>query len=181
VADLRLACTQLADPASVKIEGLVHDLQPSIPPGMQESAAFALCRVSGEGIEAKAAITAAGAIPALVHLLASDSPGVRGTAVWALGHLASGHTANQSAVVAAGAVPLLVQLLRPASNTSTIHQRAAVWALGSLAAEHTANQTAIVAAGAVPLLVQLQGSTDANVRGLATATLATLRYLGSLV
>jgi hypothetical protein len=75
VEDLRLACTQLADPASVKIEGLVHDLQPSITPGMQGSAAHTLEFMSRVGgLEAKAAIAAAGAIPALVHLLASDSP-----------------------------------------------------------------------------------------------------------
>jgi hypothetical protein len=42
VQDLRLACTQLADPASVKIEGLVHDLQPNMSPGMYWSATRAL-------------------------------------------------------------------------------------------------------------------------------------------
>jgi hypothetical protein len=31
VGELRLACTQLADPESVELEGLVHDLQPNTP------------------------------------------------------------------------------------------------------------------------------------------------------
>jgi hypothetical protein len=69
VQDLRLACTQMADPASVKIEGLVHELQPGIPPGMQERAAYALLDLSRRGGLEKAAIAAAGAIPALVQLL----------------------------------------------------------------------------------------------------------------
>jgi hypothetical protein len=131
VQDLRMSCTVLADPASVKIEGLVHELQPSRPV-MQELAADDLMHhhnMSREGgIEAQAAIAAAGAIPGLV------------------------------------------QLLRPAS-TDIYVQRAAASALGSLAAGHTPNQSAIAADGAVPLLVQLQGSTDADVRELATETL----------
>jgi hypothetical protein len=60
VQDLRLACSQMADPASVELEGLVHELQPSIPPGMQADAANALKNMSQEGgLEAKAAIAAA--------------------------------------------------------------------------------------------------------------------------
>jgi vacuolar protein 8 len=170
VQDLRLACTQLADPASVELEGLVHDLQPGIPPGMQDNAATALYNMShAGGHEAKDAIAAAGAIPALVHLLASDSSAVRGKAAWALGSLADGHAQSQAAIAAAGAIPALVQLLRPAS--STFVQRAAASALSSLAAEHTPNQAAIAVAGALPLLVQLQGSTDASVRAHASAAL----------
>jgi hypothetical protein len=113
VADLRLACTQLADPASVMIEGLVHGLQPSIPPGMQQVAANDLMHMSQEGGLAKNAIVAAGAIPALVQLL---RPGplalaqVQRAAASALGRLAAGHAENGSAISAAGAVPLLVQL-----------------------------------------------------------------------
>jgi hypothetical protein len=113
VQDLRLACTQLADPASLKIEGLVHDLQPSNPPYMQEGAATALITLSQEGgLEAKAAIAAAGALPALVQLLASDSKEVREAAAWTLSFLARGH-AQQAAISFAGAIPGIVQLLRP--------------------------------------------------------------------
>jgi hypothetical protein len=36
VADLQTACTQLADPRSVVIEGLVHELHPNLPPGVQK-------------------------------------------------------------------------------------------------------------------------------------------------
>jgi vacuolar protein 8 len=176
VQDLRLACTQLADPASVELEGLVHDLQPGIPPGMQDNAATALYNMShAGGHEAKDAIAAAGAIPALVHLLASDSSAVREYAAWALGDLAHGHAQSQAAIAAAGAIPGLVQLLRSASlhltYIFTYIQRAAAGALGDLAEGHTPNQSAIAAAGAVPLLVQLQGSTDAEVRANATTAL----------
>jgi HEAT repeat protein len=172
VADLRLACTQLADLASVEVEGLVHDLQPNMSPDMLTNAADVLRDMSNAGgHEAKAAIAAAGAIPALVHLLASDSPEVRAYVAQALGSLARGHPQSQAAIAAAGAIPGLVQLLRPASTTDPLVQRAAAGALGDLAAEHTPNQSAIAAAGAVPLLVQLQGSTDAEVRANATAAL----------
>jgi hypothetical protein len=133
--DLRLACTQLADPASVKIEGLVHNLQPSIPTHMQRGAADALYSMSREGgHEARAAIAAAGAIPALVQLL-RPGPGpvallsfVQRAAANVLCNLAAEHTPNQSAIAAAGAVPLLVQLqgrldgsVRAAATAALLH------------------------------------------------------------
>jgi hypothetical protein len=170
VEDLRLACTQLADPASVKIEGLVHDLQPSIPPYMQANAATALMDVShAGGHEAKDAIAAAGTIPALVQLLASDSPAVRRQAAWALSHLARGHAQSQAANAASGAIPALVQLLRPQSGAGV--QEESANALRDLAAGNTPNKAAIAAAGAIPLLVQLQGSKNADVRASATGAL----------
>jgi hypothetical protein len=75
VEDLLLpTCMQLADPASVELEGVMHELLPSMPPGVRESAAYALANVSAEGgPEAQAAIVAAGAIPALVQMLGSES------------------------------------------------------------------------------------------------------------
>jgi hypothetical protein len=173
VQDLRQSCTQLADPASVKIEGLVHELQPGIPPGMQGGAAYALYNmIQVGGHEAKDAIAAAaGTIPALVQLLASDSPAVPGNVAWALVSLARGHPQSQAAIADAGAIPALVQLLRPGPARDILVHHAAASALSSLAAEHTPNQSAIAAAGAVPLLVQLQGSTDARVRDTATRAL----------
>ncbi|KAG1671990.1 hypothetical protein FOA52_013363 [Chlamydomonas sp. UWO 241] len=36
VTDLQAACTQLADPSSVVIQGLVHELQPNMPRDVQE-------------------------------------------------------------------------------------------------------------------------------------------------
>ncbi|KAG1673215.1 hypothetical protein FOA52_013095 [Chlamydomonas sp. UWO 241] len=38
VADLQTACTQLADPSTVEVEGLVFELRPNMPPGVQEDA-----------------------------------------------------------------------------------------------------------------------------------------------
>jgi hypothetical protein len=49
VQDLQLSCPHLlAAPPSVEIEGLVHDLQPSIPPDMQEGAASAVAPYDDE-------------------------------------------------------------------------------------------------------------------------------------
>ncbi|KAG1653916.1 hypothetical protein FOA52_004554 [Chlamydomonas sp. UWO 241] len=45
VPDLQLSCTQLAAPPSVEVKSLVHDLQTSIPSGMQTSAADDLTRM----------------------------------------------------------------------------------------------------------------------------------------
>ncbi|KAG1659809.1 hypothetical protein FOA52_002145 [Chlamydomonas sp. UWO 241] len=70
---LQLTCTQLADPASVEVEGLVHELQPNIPPDTQEGAALVLGDLSVVP-EAQTAIAAAGAIPPLVRLLGRHSP-----------------------------------------------------------------------------------------------------------
>ena len=71
VEDLRLACTQLADPSSVVLEGLVHELQPSRP-GTPWLSAYTLCSRAGYGAQHQSAITAAGAIPLLVRLLGAD-------------------------------------------------------------------------------------------------------------
>jgi hypothetical protein len=70
VEGLQLA--QLADPQSVKIEGLVHELQPNIRPLIQQMAAGALRDLADHGAQTQAAITAAGAIPALEWLQESS-------------------------------------------------------------------------------------------------------------
>ncbi|KAG1675160.1 hypothetical protein FOA52_003383 [Chlamydomonas sp. UWO 241] len=99
VQDLRLSCTQLAAPLSVEIVGLVHELQPSIPHDMQEGAADALARMmmQEERLAAQDAIAAAGAIPALVQLLASDSTAEgKAAAADTLGNLTLLHLQNQN-------------------------------------------------------------------------------------
>ncbi|KAG1652765.1 hypothetical protein FOA52_005959 [Chlamydomonas sp. UWO 241] len=50
VKDLRLACTQLADPASVELESMVHNLQPNMPPDAQEGAAQEATNTIDEGV-----------------------------------------------------------------------------------------------------------------------------------
>jgi hypothetical protein len=87
-----LACSQLADPQSVELQGLVHELQPNMPTIMQDDAAFDLMeRTDNEdSFEAMHAIAAAGAIPALVLLLGSDSSEVQ-MFKCSLGNLACDH------------------------------------------------------------------------------------------
>ncbi|KAG1652763.1 hypothetical protein FOA52_005957 [Chlamydomonas sp. UWO 241] len=147
--DLRLACTQPADPASVQLEGLVHDLQPNLLPIVQAKAARTLADASVDGgLEAQTAIVAAGAIPALVQLVGSASPeDVQAAAAWALGNLALNHAQNQAAI--AGAILTLVKLLGP-DSTALMHVRVA-HALRCLAADNAQNQADIAAADAVPL------------------------------
>ncbi|KAG1661155.1 hypothetical protein FOA52_002530 [Chlamydomonas sp. UWO 241] len=69
----RVSCLQLAHPASVELEGLAHQLQPSMPPGVQAGAARAL-GVRAITDQDKADVAAAGAIPPLVQLLGQYSP-----------------------------------------------------------------------------------------------------------
>jgi hypothetical protein len=52
VEGLQVACSQLAAPSSVELEGLVHELQPSIPPGMQARAARVLAKLLGPELAA---------------------------------------------------------------------------------------------------------------------------------
>jgi len=60
----------------------------------------------------KAALAAAGAIPALVRQLGKDSrKAAQQNVVIALVHLADGNADNQAAIEAAGGVPALLQLL----------------------------------------------------------------------
>ncbi|KAG1680181.1 hypothetical protein FOA52_000294 [Chlamydomonas sp. UWO 241] len=51
VDDLQLTCTQLADPASVELEGLVHELQPSMTPDIRTAALEELADIAEEGME----------------------------------------------------------------------------------------------------------------------------------
>jgi hypothetical protein len=77
-----LQLTHLADTQSVKFEGLVHELLPNMPHGMQWEAAYALRNLAAQNT---AAVTAAGAIPALEWLQeSSPSAAVRHAAARAL-------------------------------------------------------------------------------------------------
>jgi hypothetical protein len=71
VQGLQLTCIHLADPQSVKIEGLVHDLLPNMRPHIQSHAAWTLIDLAANSGQ-QAAITAAGAIPALEQLQESS-------------------------------------------------------------------------------------------------------------
>ncbi|KAG1676976.1 hypothetical protein FOA52_014853 [Chlamydomonas sp. UWO 241] len=104
--DLGLTCTQLADPSSVVVPGLVHALQPSIRPDSQARAADELMRIALEGgPDAHAAIAAAGAIPALVQLLGSDTLAVISAAACVLCLLAATGDQNRASIVQASALP----------------------------------------------------------------------------
>ncbi|KAG1666567.1 hypothetical protein FOA52_000534 [Chlamydomonas sp. UWO 241] len=131
-----VTCTQLADPSAVELEGLVHDLQPSIQPFMQQNTVLGILHMlSGEGIESRQdAIAAAGAIPCLVQLLGpGSSADVHETSADALAALAENDHIH-SAISAAGAIPALVKLLGPESSADV--QIAAAGALYNLANHH---------------------------------------------
>ncbi|KAG1662169.1 hypothetical protein FOA52_006388 [Chlamydomonas sp. UWO 241] len=158
VEDLRLACTQLADPVSVQLEGLVHDLQLNMSADSQEAALGSLTDMIDDedgGCEAQTAIAACGIIPALVQLLLEpeSSADVQEAAAGTLGWLADGHSRNQTACATAGAIPALVQLLGSVSGARV--QTAAAGALGILACDHFRNQAYVSDAGAIAALVQL--------------------------
>ncbi|KAG1663338.1 hypothetical protein FOA52_004100 [Chlamydomonas sp. UWO 241] len=173
VQDLQLSCTELADPSSVALKGLVHGLQPSIPPDMQLDAAFnlAMMIMTGrcpDGQDVTQDVVAAGAIPALVNLLGHDSTAETKTGAAIILHLvaanhlsAANRTENQAAIAAAGAIPALVLLLGEAAWSNSPApmrmQEAAARALHNLAANHAGNQAAITAAGAIIALVRLRG------------------------
>jgi hypothetical protein len=170
VADLQLA---LADPASVTIEGLVHELQPNIPPDVTMEAADALRELGKQSSDNKVAIFAAGAFPPIVLLLSDVSEDVQFSAARALRSLVTGHAALKSAVAASGAIPPLVLLLRHLSEDVRLQ---ASDALRNLAGNHLANAAAISAAGAIPRLVQLLGpaGSSACIQASAASTLRNL-------
>ncbi|KAG1670666.1 hypothetical protein FOA52_010941 [Chlamydomonas sp. UWO 241] len=180
--DPQLTCTQLAAPSSVELAGLVHTLQPNMPPDMQKDAAEVLAYMIDDedveaALEARDAITAAGAILAQVQLLGPDcSTDVQAAAARVLHKLADDHAQNQPAISAAGAIPALVQMLGP--DCSAEVQEEAASALATLAEEHTHNQAAITSAGAISTLVRLLGpDSPAGVQMAAAATLDCLAAL----
>ncbi|KAG1660175.1 hypothetical protein FOA52_005275 [Chlamydomonas sp. UWO 241] len=169
VEGLQQTCKQLATLQSVEIEGLVHELQPNILPDRQTAATAALAKMvhsNADRYKVQDAIAAAGAIPALVHLLLEPESlaDVLREAAGALADMAAGHAQNRATITAAGAIPLLVQLLGPESSAGV--QQEAARALFDLAARHAQNQGTINDAGAVPALLKLlRPESSANVRG----------------
>ncbi|KAG1663801.1 hypothetical protein FOA52_004359 [Chlamydomonas sp. UWO 241] len=111
VEDLQLSCTQLAHPSSVELQGLVHEIQPSMPSGVQQGTARSL-GLWANTAQKRSAVAAAGAIHPLVQLLGQRSTAeVHAAAAGTLDTLAAGDAANVAAITAAGAIPQLVQLL----------------------------------------------------------------------
>ncbi|KAG1657798.1 hypothetical protein FOA52_008188 [Chlamydomonas sp. UWO 241] len=184
VADLQLTCTQLqasgtssSSPPSVALQGLVHELQPSLPPNVQCSAANSLGNLAAHHyVHSQAFIAAAGAIPALAQLLGPESStGARQAAVRALGNLADGHVQNKAAITAADAIPHVVLLLGP-GQSAHVH-KAAADLLNHLALDHAQNKAAITAAGAIPAFVQLLGSEPAaDLQKAAAGALGNLAF-----
>ncbi|KAI3432711.1 hypothetical protein D9Q98_004254 [Chlorella vulgaris] len=116
-------------------------------------------------------IAAAGAIPALVELLASSCAAVQEAAAEALERLAA-DACQQIAIAAAGAIPALLQLLEGSSSWTVHSTAAAVLLLSRLCSNNKSNQQA--AAGATPALVRLAGSFIPEVRTAAASALGAL-------
>ncbi|KAG1655971.1 hypothetical protein FOA52_009398 [Chlamydomonas sp. UWO 241] len=181
VADLRLSsCPELADTDLVVLEGLVNELQRSMPPGVQKAAVCFLrrCtdaeRVSGDVMPLSwAAIAAAhGAIPSLVQLLGPESSSdLQVEVARALCNLAKDGAQMQADIVAAGAIPPLVQLLGRGISADVQHEAAR--ALWKLAAGHAHNQ-AVIAAAIQPLVQLLGPDSTARVQEMAAAALRAL-------
>jgi hypothetical protein len=127
LGDLKLACTQLADPSSVVLEGLVHDLQPGIPSDHQESAIDYLENYDHEFAGNR--VAAAGGILPLVKLL-DHSPGkmCRRQQQSHLRTWLHGHADNRTAITAAGAI------LREDGSMARV-QGAAGWELDTSSSE----------------------------------------------
>ncbi|KAG1672441.1 hypothetical protein FOA52_013227 [Chlamydomonas sp. UWO 241] len=173
VEELQQTCTQLADPSSVELKGLVHELRPNIP-RWHQTAAITVLRdmIDEEPDEAQAAIATADLI--LVLPLGGDSaPDVQATTSDALAYLATRSADIQSVIAAAGDIPRLVQLLQGLNSSADV-QAAAAWALCDLAANHAENQDAF-ASGAIQRLVQLLGCDSvARVQAAAAGALCNL-------
>ncbi|KAG1656410.1 hypothetical protein FOA52_009388 [Chlamydomonas sp. UWO 241] len=165
VEGLRETCTQLADPSSVKLEGLAQRLQPNLKHD-PESLIAGILRIcdpeelledsdeeeDDQELATAVAVAAAGVFPAMVELLgSSDAPAfVQARASWALSRLAAVHPQNMPAIAAAGAMPALLQLLERRPSR-------AAFTLRDLAAVDTEIRSVIAAAGAISSLLKLLG------------------------
>ena len=111
----------------------------------------------------------AGAIPALVKLLGSDSEAVQCGAATAFGNLAGSAATPQAS--AETAIKPLVALLD--SRSPPVQLQAAA-ALSTLASNHPANQEAIIQAGAISRLKPLLDSKSLAMRAQAHAAFCNL-------
>ncbi|KAG1666699.1 hypothetical protein FOA52_013611 [Chlamydomonas sp. UWO 241] len=173
VADLQLACTQLADPSSVEVEGLVHELQPNTQSVVKARADHGLRCLASYRARSQ---PVAGVVPPLVQMLGCPVEHVWRMAVMELktqARLAASH-----AIATAGHIPALVHLLEP--HHARDMQTTAAQALRLLASNHAGNQTSISAAGAILPLVQLLGhqysAASAHVRQAAADAIGSLAH-----
>ena len=124
--------------------------------------------------EDRASLVAAGAVPPLVRLLASESAAVQAEAARTLGNIAA-YDDGQGRVrisVEPSAVPSLVQLLLSSSAKSVQIQAARM--LGKLAASSPDLQSSIIASGAIDPIMQLLRSSSVAVQQQAALVLADL-------
>ncbi|KAG1653648.1 hypothetical protein FOA52_002018 [Chlamydomonas sp. UWO 241] len=173
--DLQLTCTQLADPWSVEVEGLVQKLRPTMPIATQLAAVAELLE-EVENDCGFAEFAAAGAIPALLRLLgpasSADLMAAAAGALHRMAFLAAEEAENGNFdVTEAGALPALVLLLGQ-NSLAGVHAPAAI-AIRKLA-NGVQNQTAIVATGAIPPLVELLGHESSAVIAAAARALHNL-------
>ncbi|EFN54052.1 hypothetical protein CHLNCDRAFT_136131 [Chlorella variabilis] len=133
------------------------------------------------GTSVRAAIAAAGGIPALVQRLrSSSSDAVLEQVAAALGSLGEDMPANKDAIAAAGCIPDLVQHLRSSASEMVQYKVAAL--LHSLANGSPSSSAAIAAAGGILVLQQLHSSSpNTDVQSVAAAALQNLSNCGQLV
>ncbi|XP_047967834.1 U-box domain-containing protein 10-like [Salvia hispanica] len=120
-------------------------------------------------------LAAAGAIPILVNLLASDDGEVQDNAVTSILNL-SIYNENKELIMLANAVPSVVQVLREGSVEAKENAAATLFTL-SVAEE---NKIIIGASGAIPALVELlQNGTSRGKKDAATALFNLCIYQGN--
>ncbi|KAG6391625.1 hypothetical protein SASPL_149382 [Salvia splendens] len=120
-------------------------------------------------------LAAAGAIPILVNLLASDDGEVQDNAVTSILNL-SIYNENKELIMLANAVPSVVQVLREGSVETKENAAASLFSL-SVAEE---NKIIIGASGAIPVLVELlQNGTSRGKKDAATTLFNLCVYQGN--
>ena len=121
------------------------------------------------------ALFAAGAVPALVHVLARGNAAAQSFAAKALHCIASGSEEHQRAVGEAGGVEPLVRLLK-AGSAKVQEDVASALASISTDAEH---QRLIIEAGCIVPLVAILGTGSASAQAHAAQTLANAAACGT--
>lgn len=153
---------------------------------VQDSAMSVLCMLADGRSDVQQAAVAAGAVPAILRVLARSGGGRQEeahvldvSATSLLGLLASSSLEAQQAIAAAGGIPAMVQRLGSsqgrlrgaASILWRARQAAAATSLGYLGSRNSSNQAAIVQAGGIPALVALLPSSCDSLASAAAQAL----------